>query len=333
MRFGLVLSFSAHAILIGLGFISLSSAKPHIAEEIESIAVDLVPIEEFSNIRVGSEQSEIITTESPSAVDTEQEAIIGERTGSTEEDQPNPQETNIPTPAPTIQTAPTPQTNPVDEPIKETEPELAATIDSQTENIEPILSSEIEQQNEPEEVAPQPVMKTASLEQKREKYRQEQIAKQKQREKEKRQEELAKKREQEAAQEAAKISDIINKEESRGATTGTGGQASAGKPRGQAARLTRSERDALASAMRKCWNPPYSALLEEGLTVRLLVQLNRDGSVAGTPRILSQINSTVEQAMARAAQRAVLRCSPYKLSAQKYEDWKQVDVTFDPRDL
>ncbi len=294
-------------------------------EEIQSISIDLIPIEEFSNIRVGTEQSEVIETEVPSPVETPEVATLGERAGSTEQDQPKPEETLIETPAPTIQSAPKPEARP--EPEPEPEPEPLVEPKPEPTNPDPILAIKPEQNSEPQQIVPQPIMRTASLEQKREQYK-----KQQQEEAKHKKQELEKQR-QEEAREADRVADIINSEQSRGATTGVGGQASAGRPTGQAARLTRSEKDALASAMRKCWNPPISALSQEGLTIRLMVNLNRDGSVLGTPKILSQISSNIEKTTARAAVRAVLRCSPYRLSAQKYDDWKQVDVTFDPRDM
>ncbi len=328
MRIGLGASFITHVALIGFGLVSLSNAKPHRPEIIESISIDLIPIEDITNIRVGTEQSEIIEAEVPSPINSPEVATLGERAGNTEQDQPNPKDAEIESPAPAIQTAPAPQAEPADEPIKQDEPE--PTVETEPEppqqDIDPELATQAQPDSEPQQIIPTPIIRTASLDQKRAEFKKQQ--EQEQREKQ----ELAKKQKEEA-QEADKVADIINKEESRGATTGTGGQASIGRPTGQAARLSRSEKDALAAAMRKCWNPPISALSEEGLTIRLLVDLKKDGSVSGTPKILSQISTSIEKSTARAAQRAVLRCSPYKLSAQKYDDWKQVDVTFDPRDI
>ncbi len=329
MRLSLIISFFAHASLIALGIFSLSSVKPHIAEPVETISVELVPIEEFSNIRIGTEKSDLIETQAPSLVETPEPAKIAERTGNTQEDQIKPEVSETVTPAPTVQSAPEPAPPP--KPIEKPEPTPAPAPEpveqvEPTPEPEPILAVEPEIQ-ETKEVVPAPIMRTSEIEKKREEFK-----KKKQEEAKKRAQELAKKKKQDA-KEATRISDIINNEETRGATTGTGGQQSAGKATGQAARLTQSEQNALASAMRKCWNPPISALSEDGLTVRILVNLNKDGSVNGTPKILSQINSSVAGATARAAQRAIMRCSPYRLSVQKYDDWKQVDVTFDPRDL
>lgn len=324
MRAGIAASAIIHTGVITLALVGLNAAQPLEPQQIESIAIELVPVEEFSNIRAGSLDSEIIETETPSAVDTPDPAELAERTGNTEEDQPNPEQTDTPTPAPTIQTAPQPEAveapepEPEDvapEPAPEPEPEAAP---------EPVLTTAPTEADTPAEIAPQPVIKTASIDQKRAEFK-------------KNQEEEAKRRaaEREAQQakteEATKIDDIINAEESRGATTGSGGQATAGKPTGQAARLTQAEQAALAGQMRKCFSPPLGATTEDA--ARLLVDLNRDGSVSGTPRITATANTRLGETTARAAQRAVIRCGPYQLAAEKYDEWRQVDVTFDPRDL
>lgn len=345
MRAGLTASLVSHAALITLGIVGLGQPEQLAPEQIESIAIDLVPIEAFSNIRVGTLESDVIETDAPAVVDTPDPAQLAERTGNTEEDQPTPEETDRVTPAPTVETAPQPELRPTPEPAPEPEPDPAPVVEPTPEpepatapepeiapeptpiTPEPVLTTEPTPSEEPAEVAPQPVIKTAAIDQKRAEFKRQQEEEAARR---------AEEREREAAEkakEADRISDIINAEDSRGATTGTGGQASAGRPTGQAARLTQSERDALAAQMRKCWNPPLSALAEVGLTVRLIVDLNRDGTVAGTPRILSQITSPVLETTARAAQRAVIRCGPYQLSADKYDEWQQVDVTFDPQDL
>ncbi len=344
MRAGLTASAVLHVALIVVGVVGLHGGQPLEPEEIESIAIDLVPVEAFSNIRAGTLESDVIETDAPSVVDTPEPAQLAERTGNTEEDQPKPEVADTPTPAPTVQTAPEPaarvepepepqpEPEPVVIPEPQPEPEPAAApepapVEPQPVLPDPVLAATPDVSAEPKEAVPQPVIKTASIDQKRAEFKRKQEEEAKQRAAERAKEQAEK------AKEADRISDIINAEDSRGGTTGTGGQATAGKPTGQASRLTQSERDALAAQMRKCWNPPLAALSEPGLTVRLIVDLNRDGSVAGTPRILSQITSPLVQTTAMAAQRAVMRCGPYRLAADKYDEWNQVDVTFDPRDL
>ncbi|WP_027834953.1 cell envelope integrity protein TolA [Maritalea myrionectae] len=343
MRLGITISAVSHAALIAVGLMSFGQADAFDPQEIEAIPIELVPIEEFSNIRQGSLDSNVIETETPSAVDTDTPAELAEPTGNTQEDQVTPKDTPDPSPAPTDNSAPepTPPTPPAPEPTPEpVEPE------PQPEQVEPSAPAPVEEPTpepveepteqpvvteepapEPTPVPPSPPAATSAVEKARQVFAAQEAERQKQAAAERAQQEKQ-------SEEADKISDIINKEESRGGTTGQGGQKTAGKTSGTAARLTQSERAALAAQMRKCWNPPISALDEDGLTVRLLVDLNRDGSVAGTPQVMDiSISGQVGQATASAAQRAVRRCGPYQLAAEKYEEWRQVDVTFDPRDL
>ncbi len=351
MRAGLAVSTIAHAALIALIVIGVGFTRPLEPTPVESIAVDLVSIEEFSNIRAGSLESEIVETETPSVVEDLRPAELAQPTGNTEQDQPTPEDTPVPTPAPTQQTAPepVPEPEPVEEPAPEPvpepvepmprpEPEPAPEPEPEPVEEAPALATP-PVSPEPADVAPRPVTRAASLDQKRAAFKQQQEAEKKRKEEEaaKRQQEAkrveeAKRQQDEAARLADDISDIINAEESRGATTGSGGTPTLGKPTGQAARLSQSETDALVAQMRSCWNL-LPAEIDSGLSVRLLVELNPDGSVVGAPRVLEQDGSAVGISIARAAVTAVRKCGPYRLAAEKYEAWRQVDVTFRAGDL
>jgi len=325
MRVGLPVSIFSHSVLIIAGFFSLNFAEPLEPRLIESISVEIVPISEFSNIRVGSLQSEIVETTTPSIVDTEVPPELAQPTGNTQTDQITPLDSDNPTPAPTEQSAPepVPDPSPVPEPdpVPQTQPDPVETPDPQpTPPEEQLVEQPMQAELEiaipvPDPVAPPdpvPAVRTASLQEIRE--------------------EFARRQQREAAREADKISEIINAEETRGATTGEGGQTTLGAQNGRSATLTRSEQDALAAQMRQCWRL-LPGEIDSGESVRLLVNLNRDGSVIGTPRVLTNISSSIVGSIARAAQRAVLGCGPYQLAAEKYENWKEIDVTFRPGDL
>ncbi|WP_404402428.1 hypothetical protein [Pelagibacterium halotolerans] len=354
MRLGTIISVSVHALLIALGLINLSFVERLDTNMVESISVDIVPIDSVSNLRVGVEDSQVVETETPSAVESEQEAEIAQRTGNTEEDQPVPEATPEPSPAPTVQTAPAPQPRPEPEPVPEPEPEPAAPPAPRPEpepepepepapapepEPEPVPTPEpeltTEPDPEPEPVAPVPPSPTNVAQLREDFARQQEAQRQAQAEAQAQQQaEQQQQSEQEIADIADRIEDIINQEESRGGITGAGGDEALGRPTGQAALLTQSEQDALASAMRRCWSPPIGAKAEPGLTVRLLVSLNPDGTVSGTPEIRTPFTSDLVRTTALAAQRAVQQCGPYTmLPSEKYETWRQVDVTFDPRDL
>ena len=178
MRTGLTVSSIAHAGLIALIVAGIGFGRPIEPPPVESIAVDLVPVEEFSNIRLGSLESEIVETETPSVVDAEKPAELAQPTGNTEEDQPTPEDSPEATPAPTQQTAPAPTPQAEPEPLPEPEPEPAAAAEPITQpepepepapepEPEPAPIVTPEEPETPAEVAPKPRVRTAAIDQKR----------------------------------------------------------------------------------------------------------------------------------------------------------------------
>jgi len=93
MKAGVTTSAIAHAALLIIAIVGLGSAKPLEPEVVESIAVDLVPISDITNIRQGSLQSKVVETETPAVVKTETPAEVAQKTGNTEQDQATPEET------------------------------------------------------------------------------------------------------------------------------------------------------------------------------------------------------------------------------------------------
>jgi colicin import membrane protein len=117
--------------------------------------------------------------------------------------------------------------------------------------------------------------------------------------------------------------------------------ASLGTATGAAQRLNPSQRDALMGLLRdqlhRCWQAPIGA---QGAakppvpTVR--VSLNQDGSLAREPAVTNASADPLFRAVADSATRAARRCSPLRIPAQfqpYYQDWKDLVVNFDPRDL
>ena len=358
MRTGFTVSAIAHVGVIALVVVGIGFGKPVDSPPVESIAVDLVPIEEFSNIRVGSLESEIVETDTPSAVDSDKPAELAQPTGNTTEDQPTPEDSQQASPAPTQQTAPAPdaaEPEPAPEP-EPTPPEPQARPQPTPEPTPeptppepapdepaPVVTPEAVT---PADVAPQPRVRTAAIDQKRAEFKklQEQQEQQKEEdakkaaEEKKKKEEEAKRKEAEekkrieqakAQQDAAEkladeVANIINTEESRGATTGEGGQATLGKETGKAARLSQSEIDGLVAQITGCLNVPAGAA-EMGLKTQLQFTIDQSGAVTALPQILTAPANALEQALASAAQRAVMRCGPYSVAAGQ-----DVRATFDP---
>jgi outer membrane biosynthesis protein TonB len=110
--------------------------------------------------------------------------------------------------------------------------------------------------------------------------------------------------------------------------------ASLGTAHGQAAQLSQSEIDALRRRITECWNPPVGAENADKLRVVLRVLFNQDGTVSRPPDLVAGTVSPLGPVMAESAKRAILRCQPFTmLKPEHYEQWKDIEITFDPREM
>lgn len=99
--------------------------------------------------------------------------------------------------------------------------------------------------------------------------------------------------------------------------------------------LTGGERDALRVAVSQCWNVGSLSSEALGTTVVVGMDMTQDGKpVSSTIRLIS--HSGGSQAAAekayQAARRAIIRCgsSGYNLPSEKYEQWQEIEMTFNP---
>lgn len=102
---------------------------------------------------------------------------------------------------------------------------------------------------------------------------------------------------------------------------------------GTASRLSQSEIDALRAQIQACWNPPVGAENAQELIVRLRIQFRPDGTLSAEPELMNRGTSPYFRVATESAMRAVRRCQPYTMPSAKYDIWKDVEVTFDPRDM
>ncbi len=97
--------------------------------------------------------------------------------------------------------------------------------------------------------------------------------------------------------------------------------------------MTGSEKDGFRVAVNGCWNVDPGSVAAR-VTVEVGFSLDQNGRVVGDPRLLSSIgDSTAVDTAFQAARRAILRCQTqngYDLPAEKYGQWKDVVITFDP---
>src|SRR5262249_29382905 len=102
--------------------------------------------------------------------------------------------------------------------------------------------------------------------------------------------------------------------------------------------MTADLQDAMLSQIRECWSPPVGAPHPEEMIVEFELFLNPDGTVAQPPQLSADSQSAVSRdsytrAAAEAARRAIYTCAPYKLPGDRYRDWRDIALTFDPRQM
>lgn len=101
-----------------------------------------------------------------------------------------------------------------------------------------------------------------------------------------------------------------------------------------------SERDAIASQLRQCWMIGATAGAKDAATLvaRVKIEFQPDGQVIRAylaPDQMGRYNSdSFFRAAADSALRAVHKCSPLKnLPPDKYNSWRQMEMTFNPADM
>jgi outer membrane biosynthesis protein TonB len=103
------------------------------------------------------------------------------------------------------------------------------------------------------------------------------------------------------------------------------------------AQLTTSEKDMLVQQIEECWNPPAGAKDAKDLRVQIHIDVGADGSVLNA-RIVDQGRYGSDpffRAAAESARRAALnpRCAKLHVPLDKYDQWKSINLFFDPKDM
>lgn len=98
------------------------------------------------------------------------------------------------------------------------------------------------------------------------------------------------------------------------------------------ARLTLSEVDAFRAQMRRCWSPPAGAREAENLIVNVRLSLTPAGTISDGPAVVNraQLGDPFFRAAAESVLRAIRRCQPFAMPVEKYQAWRNIELTFDP---
>lgn len=320
MRAALAVSALLHIVVIGLAIFGLPQADPYATEPVEALPVELVTIAEVTDLTAGEVQAtEVLEEAAPETVVDEAPPEPEARPGATEK----PAETTASDPeaieSTTESTAPEPAGEPdPPEPAEEPQPVEEAAAPAPEPTPEPPPEPPVEATPEPA-VTPAPVAESVVPRRKPKPPKRQRVARLE--------------RQSEDAFDADRLSQLINRTAPTGGGEGAA-TASLGTQSGRpAAALTLSEMDALRAQMQRCWNPPIGLAGGEELVIAVQIRLTPDGGVESITEIGAVGVGPLYDVAADAARRAVIQCQPYKLPPQKYEVWKDVQVTFDPREL
>lgn len=355
MKAGLTTSLVLHAAVLGFGLVSLSSPRPMELGSVESFPVDIVPVEEFAQSVEGDRSAPAAETPAPTPTSRTDVVEDASRVGDNTVDlstpptpEPKPREVQAaeaPPPAPTPpRPEPEPAPQPEPEPQRQPEPEPVPTTEMAPEP------------QPPQEVTPDPVPETAVAEapqeesvnlpasvpvpQARPHPPQAQAARTPERREPERPAEPQRTASSSSEQQDTRdlvdeVAALLDRQKASGGGAQRSSEQSAlGGRETTGTRLSQSEMDALRGQIQRCWNVPAGAADAENLKVSVQFRLDRAGGIDGTPQIVAGGGgSGIERTAAESARRAVIRCAPYTLPADKYEAWADVIVHFDPRDM
>lgn len=355
MKAGLISSVALHAVALALVVVSFSSPKPFDVQDSESFPVDIVPIESITQIQQGDktapmkEKSAPVPTKKPNTVPDAQNVGDNEVDLQTppkpdnkakpieaaEEPKAQPEPVKKPEPKPDPKPEPTPQEKPTPVPATEVQTKPEAKQDVKPD---PVAEAIEKQAEAPDQTVPK-LPDNVPAPQAKPKPPQAQTAKTPDRKpvEEKKPTQSASQTSQSKNDAIAdEVAALLNKQKTSGggAKRSTDQASLGGKKNTGGSKLSQNEMDALRGAISKCWNVPAGVADAPGLIVTVKMHLNQDGSIQGVPEVTSGGGADgVGRAAAESAKRAVARCAPYNLPADKYDSWSEVIVNFDPSEM
>jgi hypothetical protein len=106
-----------------------------------------------------------------------------------------------------------------------------------------------------------------------------------------------------------------------------------GAPEGRDERMGADDVAAFRGQISRCWSPPVGGLGGDAIVVKLRIMLNQDGTVTRPPELANDFSSPFFRPAADSAIRAVLQCQPYRMPPEKYGQWRDMLLTFDPSQM
>jgi len=354
MKSSLITSAVLHGLVLTWALVSLGSPKSFEVSSMESIPVDMVSVEELTQLQQGDAKAP--KSEKPSPIPTKKPAEInnGENTGDNSVDLKTPpkpeskpiekestgaiksEEKPLPTPEPVKQD--TPEVT-EEKPASEPATEVAALPEPKQEVQPDPKPAETPAEEKPAEKpdaealpdkVPTPMAKP-KVEQPA------QTAKTPDRKNEENKPE--KKKTSTAMKsdfDADEVAALLNKQDSSGGGTKRSTEtASLGAKKTTGNTLSVSEMDALRGRIQNNWSVVAGISGAEGLTITVTMQLGKDGEIIGRPEVVASGGTdAARRTFEGSVRRAIMKSAPFdNLPADKYDSWSEVVVNFDPSSM
>ncbi len=343
MKFGVATSSVLHAALLSWGLLNLS--QPEVMQvELSGVEIDFETSAE-STPAEGDKEAEVRETPAPTPTEKQEETpeaeIVGEaKVDEKSETRDKPAEKAVdktataPEPDQSVsEPDPVPTQKPKDEPTPATE--LAELNDPATPIVEETPEDQPAEPTEADiqlaalpENLPVPSLKPSPPKPNTAKTNDRQQP-----------EDQPSKKTNDAKQADEKnISDIIKnskttEEEASGGAKVSDKPASKGTSTNSfAKKLSRREEDELISRISRCSTGQAGRNISADLRIKIILELNPDGTFKINPKGRAFGGTEAEQSkFTRDALRYAIRCAPYDfLPKEKYETWKEIEVTFHP---
>lgn len=317
MKIGVATSLLVHAAAVGISLVSLSAPRPINVAQVEALPIDIVPIESITRNVAGDRDATTENPPAPKPTERPQTVPDAENIGDAKVDRqaeadevtknPPVEKTQAPVAAPEPKPEP-PKPDPEPEATPEPEETEIAALPDTTEEPAPTEQPAEETFTAPERVTVPKARpkRTAASGQKKEDA-------------------------------GDKIAALLNKEDaSAGGAKRSQGNAGAGTRTDNAPKLSQSELDALRRKIEACWtlNGLSGNESAKKVVARVEFRLTRDGEIDGTVQSeASGSDAGMNRTFKNSVRRAVISCAPYRLPADKYENWADVVFNFSLKDM
>ena len=101
--------------------------------------------------------------------------------------------------------------------------------------------------------------------------------------------------------------------------------------------LTLSEEDALRAQIFGCWTVPLGLPYDDDLLVRIKLELKQDGTISKSEILdherMNKPGQKFYKILAESALRAVRICQPLRVPQTGYEQWKDIQLNFNPTEM